>query len=53
MVTRNDDGCAPKPGERWLSSGWYRDGFSIKLENAATPEQIVLWRSIANSDANK
>lgn len=52
IVTRNDDGCAPKPGERWLTSGWYRDGFSMKLENAATPEQIDLWRSIAKYEDN-
>lgn len=50
IVSRNDAGCAPLPGERWLTSGWYRDGFSVKLESAPNQEEVERWRSIAHEE---
>jgi hypothetical protein len=43
----NPDGCVPRIGERWLTSGWHRDGFSMKLDTMPSDEQIAEWRAIA------
>jgi hypothetical protein len=43
----NPDGCVPQIGERWLTSGWYRDDFSMKLDGPPSAAQIEEWRRIA------
>lgn len=40
----NPDGCVPRIGERWLTSGWYRDGFSIRLDVPPSDRQTDVWR---------
>lgn len=49
---QNDDGCAPLVGERWLTSGWYRDGFSMRLDDAPNEQLIAQWRAFANRDSD-
>jgi hypothetical protein len=51
-ITRNDDGCAPMVGDRWLTSGWYRDGFSTRLNDPPNEQLIEQWRVIANRDSD-
>jgi hypothetical protein len=46
----NLDGCVPRIGERWLTSGWYGDGFSMRLDAIPSQEQIDEWRTINRSD---
>lgn len=50
MVTGNSEGCVPLVGERWLTSGWFRDGFSMVLKAPPMSDEIALWRSIANTE---
>lgn len=50
MSVWNPDGCVPRIGERWLTSGWYRDGFSTRLSEFPAPEQVAEWRAIVVGD---
>lgn len=49
-VTGNSDGCAPGVGERWITSGWYNDGFSQRLDVPPTAAQLEHWRIVANTE---